>query len=279
MYQLNVACSEPCRKARRRYRALRALDLKALRALCLRIASRCLLQTTVALVLLAGIMQEATASQETVILLHGIARTGRSMSSTKKFLDKAGYQTITVNYPSTKNNLSDIATGLHGNALSDDFWKNAGKVHFVTHSMGGLVAREYLEKYKAEIPRRKLGYVVMLAPPNGGSEVADALQNLKPYKWFYGPAGQEITTAAQRNVVAQPYYELGIIAGTKKWPYFVARFIIPAESDGRVSVEKTKLQGMKDHIVVSATHSFIMNKKNVHRQILCFLQHGKFERM
>lgn len=213
---------------------------------------------------------------DTVVLLHGIARTGTSMHVIESVLQRAGFRTIAITYPSTEKNIDDIAAGLYETGLSKEFWDNAGTVHFVTHSMGGLVARRYLKKYRTEIPPGKLGRVVMLAPPNHGSEVADVLHSLWLYRWYYGPAGQELTTTAQAANDEKPYYDLGIIAGTKEWPYFIAAFIVPGPGDGRVSVEKTKLEGMKDHITINGTHTFLMQRLDVQRQIVRFLRQGTF---
>jgi len=214
---------------------------------------------------------------QSVVILHGIAKTNSSMRSVEKLLQKEGYKTLSITYPSQKNSIDDIASYLREEHLNDAFWENADNVHIVTHSMGGLVARRYLDTYKDDIPEDKLGRVVMLAPPNGGSEVADTIHGLSLYQWFYGPAGEELTTEVQSKNGSTVYYDLGIIAGTKEWPYPVAAFIVPGESDGRVSVEKTKLDGMADHVSVSATHTFIMNKKDVHKQLLHFLKEGAFE--
>jgi pimeloyl-ACP methyl ester carboxylesterase len=231
----------------------------------------------IALILMCAFSRAAVAS-ETVVILHGIARTNKSMKSIETALQKEQYETLNITYPSTEHNLNDIAKHLFENELNTKFWESAEKVHFVTHSMGGLVARKYLEMYKDKIPAQKLGNVVMLGPPNGGSEVADWAHSLWPYQWFYGPAGQELTTAAAAVNSAAPYYPLGIIAGTREWPYFVAAFVVPGDSDGRVSVEKTKLPGMTDHMSLVATHTFIMDDEDAHRQVVYFLKNKMFER-
>jgi pimeloyl-ACP methyl ester carboxylesterase len=214
---------------------------------------------------------------ETVVILHGIAKTSSSMRPVELALQKEGYKTLSITYPSTDQNLDGIAAHLREKHMNEAFWQNAGTVHIVTHSMGGLVARRYLDTFKDDIPKDKLGRVVMLAPPNGGSEVADTIHKLAPYQWYYGPAGSELTSDAQARNKSDVYYELGIIAGTKEWPYFVAAFIVPGQSDGRVSVEKTRLDGMADHVSVNGTHTFIMDKPDVHKQILHFLKEGQFE--
>ncbi|MCB9989821.1 MAG: alpha/beta fold hydrolase [Rhodospirillales bacterium] len=211
-----------------------------------------------------------------VVLLHGIAKSAHSMKPLEDALQAQGYKTIAITYPSTDYNLDGLAAVLRDQYLTEAFWQGPGKVHFITHSMGGLVARRYLDRFKAALPPEKIGRVVMLAPPNGGSEVADTLHGLPPYDWYYGPAGDELTTAAQAANKSDIYYDLGIIAGTKEWPYIVAAFVIPGPGDGRVSVENTKLAGMKDHITVNGTHTFIMDKPVVHKQVLSFLQNGMF---
>jgi pimeloyl-ACP methyl ester carboxylesterase len=139
--------------------------------------------------------------------------------------------------------------------------------------MGGLVAAQYLATHG---DREKTGRVVMLAPPLMGSEVADALHTLPPYHWLFGPAGQGLTTSA-RAVAMPSYYELGIIAGTGGGLYPLGRAFIPGPHDGRVAVERTRYPGMADHLVVPTSHSFIMRKPEVHRQVLYFLEHGRFD--
>ena len=234
-----------------------------------------LLRALLCAVLLCGVAGTA-AAQDKVVLLHGIARTGASMQGMDDALRAAGYETLVITYPSTDRDLDGIAAALRAGALSADFWSKAGRVHFVTHSMGGLVARRYLKAYRDSIPPGKLGRVVMLAPPNRGSHVADLIHGLPPYDWYYGPAGQELTSAARAAADDPLYYETGIIAGEKEWPYIVAAFVVPGRSDGRVSVENTKIPGMKDHLVVPATHTFIMDRPDVQRQTVHFLREGIF---
>ena len=209
--------------------------------------------------------------REVVVLLHGIARTRLSLRPLEHLLAAAGYRTENLTYPSRRLSLEGIADWLHPRLASA--WR-AERVHFVTHSMGGLIAARYLA---AHGNRERTGCVVMLAPPNGGSEVADALHRLPPYRWLYGPAGQELTTSARAGAMP-PYYELGIIAGTRGGLYPLGRLFIRGAHDGRVSVAISKHPGMADHLVVPASHSFIMRNAEVQRQTLHFLQHGSFRR-
>jgi hypothetical protein len=140
---------------------------------------------------------------------------------------------------------------------------------------GGLVARQLLLGDRPTHAR--IGRVVMLAPPSAGSEVADFLAPLPPYRWLYGPAGQQLTTSHRSGIWrTSPDFELGIIAGATGWPYLLGNLLLPRPHDGRVSVERTRVDGMRDHLVVPATHSFIMRVPEVQRQVLHFIRHGGF---
>lgn len=214
-----------------------------------------------------------------IVLLHGIGHSRWNMYAAERAMRRAGFSVLNLTYPSRKRNIDALSAFLHEQFIKKNIWNGMGRVHFLTHSMGGLVARAYLEKYKAEIPQSKLGRVVMIAPPLLGSEVADFLQNFPPYKWAFGPAGQELTTAACTAVQIAPYYDLGIIAGSKKWPYVIAKFVIPGAHDGRVAVANTRLEGMKDHFIAPATHSFISWKPSTHAQAVHFILNGAFRRV
>lgn len=213
-----------------------------------------------------------------VVLLHGIGHTRWNMLGVEIALRRAGYETVNISYPSRRKNIQYLAEFVYRRLEKEGVWKRPGRVHFVTHSMGGLVARRMLEEHRQDIPPEKTGRLAMIAPPNGGSEVADFLKDFPPYFWAFGPAGQELTTAARQADTSHPYYETGIIAGSKSWPYIVARFVVPGAHDGRVTVEKTKLEGMKDHITLNATHSFISWRPDTHAHIVAFLREGSFRK-
>jgi alpha-beta hydrolase superfamily lysophospholipase len=237
-----------------------------------------------AVLMVMGMTMMATAgntapvpAQDTVVILHGIGHSRWNMYWVERAMRKEGYATINISYPSLKNEIPALANFVNDTLIKEKVWDRPGHVHFVTHSMGGLVARRYLENYKAGIPPEKMGRVVMIAPPNGGSEVADLLKDFLPYKWMFGPAGQQLTTKARMTDVTTPWYSAGVIAGTRGWPYFVATWLIDGDHDGRVAVEKTKLSGMKDFIATPATHSFISWKSGVHKQIVYFLKNERFE--
>ena len=209
---------------------------------------------------------------ESVILLHGIGRTRLSMRPLERALIAAGYRTENLTYPSRRLSIDAIADWLHPRLA--ELWRHSTRIHMVTHSMGGLVAARYLDVHG---DRERTGRVVMLAPPLMGSEVAHALHRLPRYRWLFGPAGQQLTTSSGRDAMP-PYYELGIIAGTSGGLYPLGRAFIPGAHDGRVAVARTRHPGMADHLVVPASHSFIMRNAEVQRQALHFLQHGSFRR-
>ncbi len=150
----------------------------------------------------------------------------------------------------------------------------AAKINFVTHSLGGILVRSYLARHS--IP--ELGRVVMLAPPNQGSEVVDKLGRLFLFKWINGPAGNELGTDATSmpNKLGPANFPVGIIAGDRSINW-INSLLIPGSDDGKVSIERTKLAGMSDHLVIHTTHPFIMQNREVIRQTIQFLRTGGFD--
>lgn len=118
----------------------------------------------------------------------------------------------------------------------------------------------------------------MLGTPNHGSEVADFLGNLAVFKRIYGPAGQQLLTSTLTDVQAQVPevdFELGIIAGTRTIDP-LGSYVIGKPSDGRVSVESTKLVGMSAHLILPVTHTFMPRNRRVIREVHKFLKTGQF---
>lgn len=204
--------------------------------------------------------------REFVILVHGIGRTGRSMSSLARHLRQQGFDVVAIDYPSRRLTIAAAARYVAEQLPADR------RVSFVTHSMGGLVVSRAIEA--GLVP--KLNRVVMLAPPNHGSAVADLLRAFPPYRWIFGPAGQELATAARRPGPAA--FPLGIIAGNRGWAYPLGLLALRGAHDGRVSVASTRRDGMQDHIVVASGHSLIMNHPEARRQLVAFLRDGSFSR-
>lgn len=212
--------------------------------------------------------------RETVVLLHGIGRTKLSMNGMERALEAAGFDTFALTYPSRRAPIAELADFVDRRIAP--LWERTGRLHFVTHSMGGLVAAHLLERGRTTTLPERTGRVVMLAPPLRGSEVADVLSHLPPYRWVMGPAALELTTHARQSFAA-PHYELGVIAGTVGWPYALGSLVLPRPHDGRVALSRTRVAGLTDQIAVPATHSFVMNRPDVHRHTIHFLRTGAFE--
>ena len=213
-----------------------------------------------------------TQPAECIILLHGLARSSRSMNKMAKALENTGYLTINVNYPSTKYPIEKLAEEVITKALAA--CPIEAKIHFVTHSLGGILVRHYLNQHLI----KNLGRVVMLGPPNKGSQLVDFLGNLSGFKWINGPAGIQLGTAQQSvpNSLGSVDFELGIIAGTRSINPLLS-LMIPKPNDGKVSVESSKVDGMADYIELPVTHSFMMTNKTVIAQVIYFLTHGIFK--
>ncbi|PID56581.1 alpha/beta hydrolase [candidate division KSB3 bacterium] len=213
------------------------------------------------------------ATGDYVIVVHGLGRTGRSMKKAQKFLARKGYHALNFEYPSTKYDIDTLAKGYLATFLENYCREKDKKIHFVTHSMGGILVRNYL----AQFPLETLGRVVMLAPPNQGTEVVDRQRHCFLFRWLLGPAGQQLgTDELSLPVKLGPVnFELGVIAGDKSFE-FVHSYIIPGADDGKVAVERAKVAGMRDFLLVHKTHTFIMKDRDVLRQAEQFLRTGSF---
>lgn len=211
---------------------------------------------------------------ECVILLHGLTRTNRSMLKMAKALKTAGYDVFNCNYPSRKKTIELLSATTIEQAIAhceENFQPEF--IHFVTHSMGAILIRFFLEQHEIS----NLGRVVMLAPPNAGSELVDRLSHFQLFTLINGPAGKQLGTDASSlpNSLGPVDYEVGIVAGNKSLNP-LAFALIPGENDGKVSTRNTRLEGMSDYIVLPYTHTFMMNQPQVIEQTISFLQHGQF---
>lgn len=220
-----------------------------------------------------ALLTTQVSTTECVILLHGLARTDGSMKKIASILDGAGYFTINVSYPSTKHPIEKLAKSAISAALAK--CPKGSIINFVTHSMGGILVRQYLSEHRIE----NMGRVVMLAPPNKGSQVVDYLQKVPGFKLINGPAGVQLGTGklSVPNVLGAVDFELGVIAGNCSFNPILS-LMLPHPNDGKVCVENTGLEGMSDHIELPVTHTFMMNNKTVIFQVLYFLENGIFSK-
>ncbi len=217
----------------------------------------------------------ADTALECVVLLHGLGRTYRSMGDMADALRDAGYLPVNIDYPSREFPIETLAEAAVGRGIERCRRAHARRIHFVTHSLGGILARYYL----AHEPLPELGRVVMLSPPNRGSEVADALADNPLYVWLNGPAGQQLGTgSADMPARLGPVdYPTGVITGDRAAFYDAwLTGVFDSANDGKVSVERARVEGMTDFLVVPYTHTFIMAADDVIRQTLHFLRHGRF---
>ena len=212
-------------------------------------------------------------AEENVILLHGLCRTKASMARMEKALKSAGYRVVNVGYPSRTRTIQELSKKFVKEAVQACQDSNSDKIHFVTHSMGGILVRDYLSRHSIA----NLGRVVMLGPPNQGSEIVDKLGKLTAFKWLNGPAGQQLGT--NTNSLPQQLepvdFPLGVIAGDRSINW-INSLMIPGPDDGKVSVQRTRIDGMADHIVLHVTHPFIMKDKDAIQYTISFLKTGSF---
>lgn len=188
-------------------------------------------------------------------------------------LECAGFAALNVDYPSRTAGVDALAEAAIGPALSSPQLRDCPKIHFVTHSLGGILVRSYFHRR----PRGQLGRVVMLGPPNQGSEVVDRLKSWRLFQWLNGPAGAELGTdpASAPNRLGVVGFPLGVIAGDRSINW-INSLMIPGPDDGKVSVERTKAAGMTAHLVIHATHPFLMKNRKAIRQSIHFLREGSF---
>ncbi len=188
-------------------------------------------------------------------------------------LARADFRTLNLSYPSRRQSLDRLV-----DPIADEIERRArGTVHFVTHSMGSLVARALLERRRPA----NLGRVVMLGPPNGGSEWVRLLARIGLDELILGQARDVLTpdrpTTTQRSL-GEVDYPVGIIAGDRPIDPILPRLVLPRPNDGKVSVAATRLAGAADHIVLRVPHTAMLVSPRVHRQAIAFLRDGRFHR-
>ena len=229
----------------------------------------------VGIIFMVTCVSPAAIAGECVVLLHGLARSANSLLLMEWNLKRAGYDVVNVDYPSKEATIEDLADWVIPEALHK--CRDAETVHFVTHSMGGILLRYYMNRINS--PPERLGRSVMMGPPNKGTPVVDQLNDLPGFEIWNGIAGMQLGEGVESlpNNLGPVEFELGVIAGGQSFNPLLSQ-IIEGPDDGKVGVESTKVDGMVDHIVMPVTHTFMMNNPNVIEQVLIFLRFGSFKR-
>lgn len=209
-----------------------------------------------------------------VVLLHGLARSAISMNPMQRALIAAGFETANIDYASRQHTVEELAEivipqGLEACRARDD----VGHIHFVTHSLGGILLRQYLSVH----PIPDLGRVVMLGPPNQGSVAVDELRDVPGFDWLNGPAGLQLGKGEDSVPLklGPATFELGVIAGNRTIDPITSS-VLENPDDGRVSVADTRLDGMADFIVVEHSHAFMMRMRRPIELTIRFLNSGSF---
>jgi len=240
--------------------------------------------TACALLLSAGLIASCASAPRTqlvsvadstdcVVLLHGLNRSWRAMRPMAEALQEAGFTTANVDYPSQAGPVEEIAPLAVGTGLTECRATGADRIHFVTHSIGGILLRYENERD----PISDLGRVVMLGPPNQGSEIVDITQDWPGMSVFGGSAGLQLGTNDDSipSQLGPVDFELGVIAGTGTINFWMSA-MLPDADDGKVSVAATRVDGMDDFLVVDRSHRFISRSDIVFRNTESFLKTGRF---
>lgn len=204
-----------------------------------------------------------------VILLHGILASSVVMRGLARFLEREGFETLCVSYPSTKMALQDLAIWVNEYLAREVPGFAERDVYFVTHSMGGLVFHHWHATFSPANVKR----AVLLAPPLRGSEYAEGLTKLGLFRWILGPSGEQLNPNSNISAIT---YEAGVIAGTRSHNPISALFFRSQPNDGCVTVRSTKVPGLTAHKEVPVAHPFLMNNRTVRADVVAFLREGKF---
>lgn len=213
-------------------------------------------------------------SGDYVILLHGLNRSSRSLSKLANTLAEEGYQVINFSYPSRKYDIDALASLFLGNLIKKYCLNKKKKIHFVTHSLGGIIVRKYLQ----DTPIINIGRTVMITPPNHGTKLIDFLKQIPVLNWILGRAGKQLssdTSSYVNKLHKKVNFDAGIIAGSQSYNP-ISYFLLDSKNDGTITVSSTKITGMKDFIEIKTGHFFAPNNDEVIKNAVNFINYGFF---
>ncbi len=231
-----------------------------------------LVATCVLLWVLPGCSSPPPDGAEAVVVVHGLGRTSASMTILVSRLKNAGFRVVSFGYPSTSEPMEALVQRLQAE-VEQCCGAEAATIHFVTHSMGGVLVRSLL----SQRPEAHLGRVVMLSPPNQGSEIIDAFADSPRLRTLLGPAASRLGTDSTgiSSQLGPVRFSLGIVTGDRSMSP-LGSWLIPGPDDGKVGVDRARVEGATDFRVVPATHTFIMNRRDVAEEVVHFLRQGRF---
>lgn len=215
------------------------------------------------------------AGADTVVLLHGLWLNALAMRLMQRRLERGGYVVHAYSYPTMRLTLSENAERL-GHYCNES---GASRLHFVAHSMGGLVAL----KAAALVPPPCRGRIVLMGTPYADSFSARRLQRLPGGRPLLGRCMAQWLIAGRAAcpelVEGLDGYDIGVIAGNGG--IGLGRLIaprLPKPNDGVISVNETHIPGMRDYVVLEVSHSEMLVSREVVRQACAFLKHGSFDK-
>lgn len=204
--------------------------------------------------------------REVVVLIHGLWKSGSDMWRLQQRLEKAGYECKRFKYKSLRRNPEENARQLHQFVSRID----AKVIHYVCHSLGGLVLLNYFDLH----PDLTRGRVVLLGSPVNGSQVAKRLSKRWFSRWL---VGHSVTDGLLDRVPEwNSWRELGVIAGTLPIGVGLLSGWLPTPHDGTVTVDECELHGATDFITMPVSHTGLLYSAKVAQQVITFLRAGKF---
>ncbi len=221
---------------------------------------------------LAITASEAGAVTECVVLLHGLARVSDSMSELESKMQRAGFSTANINYPSRKGEIAELADKVVASGIDQCTHQGAKKIHFVVHSLGGILVRQYLAEHHVN----ELGRVVMLGTPNQGAAIVDIFSEWSLFD-LLGPSAKALGTKDGGIVhsLGPVDFELGVIAGNLSINP-LSTILLGESNDSVVTVASTRVKGMKEHLVLPVIHMLMMRDNEVIDHCIHFLKTGNF---